>query len=249
MPFAEASLQDEFAAAADWMADRLLGTLSGAEGVGLPVDAAPGGPRPRAVLAALRLLGPDTFAPSLLTGEPMAPDTVAAVADACRMFRPAGDAAPAGGGAARGPADDDALVVGWRDWATARLLAAAGHEIPVPRPGAVPAVGTSGWQAWSVRMAQLCGLALPGLDSPVHDLARRESLALARGATRSALRKDIRVAVRLARWLAWLQGSGTPVLLEVEPLLDHIQLTGGGGPRTALDLAIARRLLASGEPR
>jgi hypothetical protein len=248
MPFAETSLQDEFAAAADWMADRLLGALSGAEGVGLPVEAVPDGPRPRAVLAALRALGPDVFAPSLFTGEPMAPDTAAAVADACRMFRPAGDAAPAGGGAGGGPADDDALVAGWRDWATARLLATAGRDIPVPRPGAVPAVGAAGWQAWSVRMAQLCGLALPGLDGPVHDLARREALALARGATRSVLRKDIRVAVRLARWLAWLQGTGTPVLLEAEPVLDHIRLTGAG-PRTALDLAIARRLLASGESR
>jgi hypothetical protein len=249
MPFAETSLQEEFAAAAEWMAGRALGALNGAEGGGLLVEAAPGGPRPPAALAALRALGPDAFAPSLFTGEPMAPATAAAVAEACRAFRPAGDAAIAAGGVNRGPADDDALVVGWRDWATARLLAKTGHGIPVPRPGTVPAVGPSGWQAWSVRMAQLCGLALPGLDSPVHDLARRQTLALARGATRSILRKDIRVAVRLARWLAWLQGTGTPVPVAVEPVLNHIRLTGDGGPRTALDLAIAGRLLTAGKSR
>jgi hypothetical protein len=39
------------------------------------------------------------------------------------------------------------------------------------------------------------------------------------------------------------------VPIEVEPVLNHIRLTGDGGPRTALDLAVARRLLTAGKSR
>lgn len=249
MPFAETSLQNEYAAAAEWVAGRTLGALIGTGGSGVPAEARPGGPAPPAVLAALRVLGPDVFAPSLFTGEPVAPSTARAVATACRAFRPRDDPAAARTAADTGQADDDALVVGWRDWVTAQLLAREGHDVPVPRPGAIPVPGRSGWQAWSVRMAQLSGLALPGLDSPVHDLARRETLALARGMTRSVLRRDNRVSARLARWLAWLQGAGTPVPVKVEPVLSLIRLTGDGAPRTELDLAIACRLLTGGSSR
>ncbi len=91
-------------------------------------------------------------------------------------------------------------------------------------------------------MGQLSPLALPGLDGPVHRAAPR--CALARGASRALLRRDHPTAARIVRWLALLASDGVPVPLELPPLIEHLELLGGGGPRIALDLAIARRLLA-----
>ncbi|MCX4744017.1 hypothetical protein OG455_00560 [Kitasatospora sp. NBC_01287] len=246
MPFTETSPQDEFAVAVEWVADRVLGALTGAGDVdpprNIPADGHPDAPAEPATAAALRVLGPDLFAPGLFTGMPIDAGTATALAEAGHRF---GAFEPPG----RGP---DELVVGWRDWATAELLTRAGWAVPVHRPDAVPPApdpltSPSGWQPWSVRMSQLAPLALPGLDSPVHEQARQAPLALARGATRSVLRRDHRTAARLARWLAWLQATGTPVPIEVAPLLRHLAQVGGGSARTTLDLEIARRLPA-GEP-
>ncbi|MFD7643386.1 hypothetical protein ACFV4P_22340 [Kitasatospora sp. NPDC059795] len=222
MPFAD-SPQREFAAATEWAAGRALDALTGAEGAVLLAA-----PEPQAMLAADRVLGPDVFAPGLLTGSPTPPETAARVAEAFLLF----------------PADWSE-VHAWRDLATAELLGRAGHDVPVADPPPPPGPDESGWQRWSVLMAQLSGLALPTLDGPVQQLAREHVLALARGASRSMLRRDHRTATRLARWLAWLQSTGTPPLLELRPLLRHLALTGDGSARTALDLAVADRLAAA----
>lgn len=100
------------------------------------------------------------------------------------------------------------------------------------------------WQHWSVRMGQLSPLALPGLEGPVHDAARAAPLALARGATRAVLRRDFTTAARIVRWLALLSAQGVPVPLDPAPLVEHLRLHGGG-PRLALDVAIAARILAT----
>ncbi len=111
-----------------------------------------------------------------------------------------------------------------------------------PGPTGTPGPGTT-WQTWSVRMGQLSPLALPGLDGPVHAVARAAPRALARGATRAVLRRDFPTAARIARWLALLAAEGERLPLDPVPLVRHLGLHGGG-PRLALDVAIARRLLA-----
>ncbi|WP_329571397.1 hypothetical protein [Kitasatospora sp. NBC_01266] len=263
MSFTDTPLHDEIAAAVEWVADRALGALSGAGGTDALAGEPPTGTDPRTVLAAVRVLGPDVFAPSLLTGAPCGAATVQLVEDACRLF-PAADLAATAASVASpdpdpatstrpgpvGPAlPPGALVVGWRDWATAELLARVGRSVPVPRPAVVPELAEpSDWARWSLQLARLAGLALPTLESPVHELARREPLALARGATRSILRRDHRTAVRLARWLAWLAADGTPLPLDLPPLLRHLRWVGDVGPRSVLDLEIAD-LLLGGRPR
>ncbi|MFJ8433278.1 hypothetical protein ACIQ9P_18455 [Kitasatospora sp. NPDC094019] len=179
---------------------------------------------------------------------------------------PTASASPAGAADAPGAdtaADEDraagaALVTAWRDWGSAVLLARAlgpaadallpgaadgGTDRGTPRPAHAPRPEPYAWQGWSVRMAQLSALALPGLDGPVHDAAREHSLALARGAVRSVLRCDQRVAARLTRWLAWLAADGRELPLEVEPMLTRIRTVGDGSARTALELAVAEYLL------
>jgi hypothetical protein len=91
-------------------------------------------------------------------------------------------------------------------------------------------------------MGQLSPLALPGLDGPVHAAARRAPLALARGASRAVLRRDFPTAMRITRWLALLAAEGVRLPLDPAPLVEHLRLLGGG-PRLALDAAIAGRLL------
>ncbi|MEU8510153.1 hypothetical protein AB0C76_01010 [Kitasatospora sp. NPDC048722] len=235
----------------------------------LPTD--PDGSVPGPVLAAARVLGPDLFAPQLFnsssplnplnplnpfresTRVPLDGSAARLLAEARRVFPP--PAADSWDGSPTGPpppADDANLVIAWQDWAASALLAhtpyggqAAPPPAAVPRPGPRPGSppGPHDWQAWSVRMAQLSVLALPGLDGPVHELARAHTLDLARGTARSMLRRDLRTAARLARWLAWARADGRPLRLEVWPVLERIRLTGDGSARTLLELAIADRLL------
>ncbi|MGW6915243.1 hypothetical protein ACWGB8_15715 [Kitasatospora sp. NPDC054939] len=233
MPFADTSLRDEYAAAVERVAGRTLDALRGAGGAAALAD--PGQPVPRSLLAAARVLGPDLFAPQLLGGAPPDDDT-AALADAALRAFPA-QPVPAGPG--QDPEQDPARLVGaWQAWATARLL---GH--PAPPPEYAPAPRPHAWQPWSVRMAQLSALALPGLDSPLHRIARAHPQALARGAVRSMLRRDHRTTVRLARWLAWHRAEGKPLPLDVEPLLERLHFVGDGSARTGLELAVADALL------
>ncbi|MGW4806659.1 hypothetical protein [Kitasatospora sp. NPDC004272] len=229
MPFAETPLRDEYAAAVEHLARRTLDALHD--------DAAPPPEAPgtgRTLLAAARVLGPDLFAPRLLAGAGPDGPTAALLAEARRTLPP--PAAPSAGAA---------LVIAWQDWAAGRLLARTPYGDGAPMPPTPPAPGESGWQTWSVRMSQLSGLALPGLDGPVHDSARTHVLPLARGTVRALLRRDQTTAARLARWLAWTDAEGLAPRLEVAPVLDRIRLAGDGSARTALGLAIAHRLLAA----
>lgn len=216
----------------------------------------------RAVLAAVRVIGPDVFAPRLLAAAGPDETTADLVARARQAFpvtaagrhdtgRPVADrpAADGSGHDRSGGADAGAdraeaahLVAVWQDWACARLL---GH--PEPVPDLLPRTSPEDWPAWSVRMARLSALALPGFDSPLHRSARAHSLALSRGAVRSMLRRDHRTAARLTRWLAWLRADGTTLPLEVEPLLDRLCAVGDGSARTGLELAIGIRL-SNGAP-
>ncbi|MFI5534083.1 hypothetical protein ACIA8O_36655 [Kitasatospora sp. NPDC051853] len=240
MPFAETTLRDEYAAAVEHLSGRTLDAVRDGGGTAAFPDPADLDPTThRALLAAARVLGVNLFAPQLLAGA--APDdaTAALLAEARRAL-PEPAAATEGG----------TLVIAWQDWAAARVLAGTPHadDAPVPAPSPPPGPADVGWQSWSVRMAQLSGLALPGLDGAVHDLTRTHTLDLARGTVRAMLRRDPTTAVRLARWLAWAHADGRPVRLEIEPILDRIGFVGDGTNRSGLELAIARRLL-NGEPR
>ncbi|MFJ1931302.1 hypothetical protein ACIOGZ_01310 [Kitasatospora sp. NPDC088160] len=232
MPFAETPLRDEYAAAVERVARRTLDALRGDGGTAAIAD--PDSAVPRPTLAALRVLGADLFAPQLLSGA--APDgpTSVLLAEARQAF-PAPDSAAASA--------DAALVIAWQDWAAGQVLARTPYGTGAPPPVPPPGPEAVGWQTWSVRMAQLSVLALPGLDGPVHDTARAHTLALARGTVRSMLRRDLPTAARLARWLAWAGAEGRPLRLEVEPVLERIRLAGNGSARTGLELAVARRLL------
>ncbi|MBD0672811.1 hypothetical protein [Streptomyces sp. CBMA156] len=236
MPFAETPLRDEYAAAVERVAGRILAVLRDGEDAAALADPDTAVPRP--LLAAVRVLGADLLAPQLLAGTEPDDPTAALLAESRRAF-------PAPAATAEG-----ALVIAWQDWAADRVLARTpyGGASPTspsaapPSPAPLPGPADLGWQSWSVRMAQLSALALPGLDGPVHDAARADTLDLARGTVRSVLRQDFTTAARLARWLAWAGAEGRPPRIEVEPVLDRIRLIGAGA-RTRLDLAIAERLL------
>ena len=240
MPFADTSLRDEYAAAVEQVAGRTLDALR--DGGGPAALTARDTTAPRPLLAAVRVLGADLFAPQLHTGaEPDGP-TAELLVEARRTLPP-----PAAG------SEEAALAIGWQDWAADRVLArtpfgAAVSPAAPPRTPPAPSPGpeTAGWQAWSVRMAQLSVLALPGLDGPVHEDARTHTLGLARGATRTMLRNDLTTAVRLARWLAWARADGRPVRLEIEPVLERIRLVGAGSARMRLELDVAHGLLNAG---
>ncbi|MEU8133451.1 hypothetical protein [Streptodolium elevatio] len=226
MPVTADALRDEYADAVERMAGRALDALAGGGGAVVFPD-----PPSTAELAAVRVLGPDVFAPALMDSRPPDPETATVVASAFRVFPPAD-----GPGAHASPAV-------WRDWAAGRLAVQAGAVIPaVAAPERPPQGG--GWQAWSLAMAQLSALALPGLEGPVHDAARRDPLSLSRGAVRALLRRDHRTAVRLTRWLAWSERAGVTLPVEVPPMLVRLRQIGDGSARSALEMALADRLSA-----
>lgn len=250
MPNPDASPRTEYAAAVESLAGRVLGALRGAGGAVVVARQVEQAPDPKAALAAVRVLGPDVFAPALLAGAPFGPDDAQAVTESFRVFPPAPDAAP------------EAV---WRDRTTAHLLAryggaspedlpaalgvparpAAGDRgltDPEPRPGPGPGGADGAWRAWSLRMAQLSPLALPGVDGPVHAAALRRTRDLARGAGRAMLRRDHPTAARLVRWLAFAVHRGDRPALDVAAVVRHIELHGGSDARTALDTEVARRL-------
>jgi hypothetical protein len=208
---------------------------------------------PAAALAAIRILGADTFAPVLLTGEALHPQDAEAVTLSLAALPPSRDVTPAPPAGPEGP-----WLMAWRDWGTATVLAVLTDGgtaapptdpmlLPPPGPARAPTesgAGAAGWAGWSVRMGQLSTLALPGLDGQVHDAARSSPLGLARGATRAVLRRDYPTAARIVRWLAWLHAEGVSLPLDPAPLVEHIEVMAGGD-RIALDTAIARRLIAT----
>ncbi|MBB5120451.1 hypothetical protein AF335_11015 [Streptomyces eurocidicus] len=232
----------DFAAAADEFANRVLGALRGAGGTALVARHIDSAPDALAALAAVRVLGADTFSPHLLAGAPFHADDAAAVARSFDAFP-----TPVAGPSAR---PEERTVAAWRDWATTQLLGRfGGMDSPPAPPGpADDLTDTTDWQSWSVRMAQLATLATPGLDGPVHELARGAAFPLARGVTRSVLRRDFPTAVRLVRWLAWLAHEGVALPLDPAPVHEHVRLLGGASPRTALDLAVTDHLLTARTP-
>ncbi|MER5862916.1 hypothetical protein [Kitasatospora sp. NPDC002040] len=242
MPFTETALRDEYAAAVEQFSGRTLDAVRDGGGAAVPVgttgpDVATDldGPARRPLLAAARVLGANLLAPQLLVGAPPDEATAALLAEARRALP-----VPTAG------TEAGALAIAWQDWAARCVLAATPHPdtgAAAPPPPAPPGPADLGWQVWSVRMAQLSVLALPGLDGAVHDAARAHTLDLARGTVRAMLRRDPTTAVRLARWLAWAQADGRPVRLEVEPVLDRIGFVGDGTARSGLELAVARALL------
>lgn len=179
-----------------------------------------------AILAAVRVLGPDALAPYVLCGVPPRSGDAELVRAALRAY-PAADPQPGGPPVAR-----------WRDWATTRLLGL------IPDTPAPSAVGREeSWAAWSVVVAQLAPLALWGLESPLHDEVRSAGVDLARAVTRAVLRRDYRMAARLARWLA-LAGEEPAAPVSLIPLLDHLDENAATkDPRILLDTAAARHLL------
>ncbi|MFI7320955.1 hypothetical protein [Streptomyces venezuelae] len=249
--------QTAFAASAADLALRALDALRGVGGTAMLAEHVERADDPKAALAALRVVGADAFAPHLLSGAALHPQDAAAVTQSFALFPPAmSTPAPP----PEGPAEP--WLAAWRDWATSALLTrftegADGQPDGgplAPQPAGAPVLtdpshpsdgpADTDWQRWSVRMGQLSPLALPGLDSPVHSAARTGAapLALARGATRATLRRDFPTAARIARWLVLLHTEGVPVPLDPAPLVEHLGLYGAG-PRLALDVAIARRLL------
>ncbi|MDG9702783.1 hypothetical protein [Streptomyces sp. DH37] len=250
MPNPDVSPRAAYASAVESLANRVLGALRGAEDAAVVAAQVEDAPDPKAALAAVRVLGPDVFAPALLAGRAFGPADARAVADSFRIFPPDPGAAP------------DAA---WRDWTTVRLLARFGDApedtLGVPEPAAFEEAaepdgpnstdGTDGpvpsWRTRSLRMAGLHPLALPDVDGPVHEAALRRLRDLSRGTSRAMLRRDYPTAARLARWLAWAVHRGTRPELDAAAVVRHLELHCGSGGRTALDIAVARHLLDQSE--
>ncbi|WP_407562919.1 hypothetical protein [Streptomyces sp. 184] len=250
-----AALRADYAQAVEQLAGRVLGVLRDTQ-VPLPAVSDTDRPADTAVLAAVRVLGPDLFAPALFCRQPLPQPDRETLGSALRAFP---------------PRPGDSAEARWRDRTTAALLArgATGTQAAVPYPGEDPEVTDMAemteiagiiedaedtelsWQERSQRMARLAPLALPEVDGPFQQRARRHVRALSRGAARSLMRRDYPTAARLVRWLALAESRGAPSALDLPTVLDHLRLWGAGNARTALDLAIARRLLAptEGDPR
>ncbi|MGY1452327.1 hypothetical protein [Streptomyces sp. SS8] len=254
MPNPDTPSRTDYAAAVESLADRVLGALRGAGDTAVVASQVDEAPDPKVALAAVRVLGPDVFAPALLAGVPFGSGDARAVAESLRIFPPAPDATP---------------EAAWRDWTTVRLLARYGGGSPgetlTDTPGDTPAdnpedtLGVrepappggagSSWRELSLSMAQLSPLALPNLDGPVHEAALDRPRDLSRGAARAMLRRDYPTAARLARWLACALHRGARPDLDTAALVRHLELHCGGGGRTALDTAVARGLLNRTQPQ
>ena len=250
----DATPEEEISQAAERMAIRALAVLDAVEGTDAPRPDPLGASKPD--LAAARVIGADLFAPYQLAGVPLRAELEEAVAlaQAFQLFPPpepsgAGSGSGRCSGAGEPTAASPASAVAWRDWAAAELLAQCapgsvpGSEAAAPMPERHPVPENDfHWQEWSGWMAQVAPLALPGLESPVHEAARHHAPALARGTVRSMLRRDYRTAARTARWLALGHSRGTASPVDLAPVLRHIRLFGGPSARTALDLRVGERL-------
>ncbi|MFF8958206.1 hypothetical protein [Streptomyces sp. NPDC014894] len=197
----------------------------------------------KAALAAVRVLGPDVFAPALLASVPFSPTDREVVAEALRVFPPAPDDPP------------EAARLGR---ATLSLLSQCGDGTVItletprrtpPAQGAAPSEEPH-WRAWTQEMARLSPLALPGVRGDVTEQAERRLLDLYRGMTRSMLRRDYPTAARLARWVALAdRGDGARPGMDIETVVTHLELCGAVGARTIVDTTIAGRIIAGRQNR
>lgn len=246
-----AALGADYAQAVEQLAGRVLGALRGTQ-VPLPAVSDEDRPADTPALAAVRVLGPDLFAPALFCRQPLPQPDRDTLGAALRVFP---------------PRPGDSTEARWRDRTTAALLArgAAGDRGAVPyageeseRASIAEVVEVAGlvedaedtelsWQERSQRMARLAPLALPEVDGPYQQRACLHVRALSRGTARSLMRRDYPTAARLVRWLALARSRGASPALDVPTVLDHLRLWGAPSARTALDLAIATRLLSASE--
>ncbi|MEV6424546.1 hypothetical protein [Streptomyces sp. NPDC051662] len=226
----------DYAAAVDSLAGHVLDALRNVRNPpGLAVHVARAADT-QAALAAVRVLGPDVFAPALLTGIPFGPADRQVVAEALRVFPPSPDDPP------------EAIRLGR---ATAALLARFdGTGAAVPDAHDLSAAETDGdWCTWARWMARLSPLALPDLAGPVSEQAARRTLDLNRGLTRSMLRRDYPTAARLARWVALAPSAVAVPGMDIAAVVTHLELCGATGVRTLVNTAIARLLIAGGQER
>ncbi|MFF4397504.1 hypothetical protein [Streptomyces sp. NPDC001480] len=231
MPDPDPSPHSRFAAAVQGLAGHVLGALAtGAQDRSGLADHVDAGDDTKAALAAVRVLGPDVFAPAALTGAPFGHADGQCVVEAFRVFPPSAADAP---------------EAQWRDYASMALLGAHAEEFPALRalPRTIDITGLA-WQAVSAAMAPLYCLTLPGLPSPFSDPPGRHARAVSQGVTRALLRRDHTTAARLARWAAFATARGSRTHLDLPAALRHLELYGGNDAHTALDVAIARLLTA-----
>ncbi|MEO3978527.1 hypothetical protein [Streptomyces sp. CAU 1734] len=225
----------EYGAAVESLAVRLLAALRGTgdfPGLAAHVDSAAD---TKAALAAVRVLGPDVFAPALLASVRFGPDDRDVVYEALSVFPSAPDDPPEVACLAQATT---ALLIRYGAGAAGIPDPASGESAPV-----LPEI--SHWRAWAQRIARLSPMALPGIESPVITDAGLRVLALKRGLARSMLRRDYPTAARLARWAALVQSrEGALPGIDIEPVVEHLELCGAVGARTVLDTEIAARLIA-----
>lgn len=224
----------DYAHAVDALAARVLEALWVGQDAGLLVEHVRQTGDVIAALAAVRVLGADALAAHLLKQIPLTPPECELLAESLRLFPLTTITRDA----------HTSVITAWRDWALARVAARCHGDLPaVAVPRDTVAGDPAAWRDWSATMAQLSVLAVPGLDSPVHELARHNPLALARGATRAVLRRDHPTAAALGRWLALLHTEGIALALDASSLAEHVGILGGGESRTALDSGIAQDML------
>lgn len=125
------SSQPAFASAADALAGGVLRALSGAGDTAQLARHVDDAPDALAALAAIRVIGADTFAPYLLAGHTLHPQDAAAVAKSFEAFPTPGAGSP------QAPDVREQRTIAWRDWATAQLLDRLGRD-GTPRIDAAP---------------------------------------------------------------------------------------------------------------
>jgi hypothetical protein len=181
----------------------------------------------------VRILGPDALAPFVLGGHRFSTEDADVVAASLRVFPVA---------ASDGSVENGLPVRALRDWATGQVLTRLGARgFARPYPGRAGVGRDSGWQRWVGVLAQLSPLASPGMDSPLHAAVRRYPQDVARGVTRSMLRRDYLTAVRLVRWLAAEDEPAGEPGFALEPVMRQVELIAEPDPRLVLELAVARR--------